>query len=119
MGTKICEAEQYVNDLKQQIESGQIQFRGNPRLLPPDPFYSAGCINQHRLGKGEEFVNTEEALRLVLRPAVFVWAPTFLFSGQEMFCPFCRATTSSFHWLPHRDLHGFGAPSIYITTEHI
>ena len=117
-GAEVADVEQYASEVKRQIESGLVNLRGNPWVPPPNIFLHATIINEGRRREGEPELGAKEALQLVLWPSIFVWAPVLLMPGHKMTCPACQAPASSWHWLPHRVLHGINGHHIYVTTEH-
>ena len=111
--------EEYISELKHQLEHGQLDLRGAPRVQPPNIFHRASLVNEQRQRKREPEISAAEALQLALLPATFVWAPTVLIPGHRMRCPACRMPASSWRWLPHRALHDITGQQAYITTEHV
>ncbi len=70
----------YVEMAKRTAACGQIKA-GNPWVLPDDPFQAALATNAERNTAGQRSLDAEEALNLVLRPSIFVWAPEKIFPG--------------------------------------
>jgi hypothetical protein len=70
----------YIARITRDIASGRLNLRSNPWVAPTNPFQAAMDLNARRKSDGERLIDPSEALNLVLRPWVFVWAP-------EKLCP--------------------------------
>ena len=110
--------EQYIEGVKHKVDAGQIDLEGNPWVFPANPFRVACEVNKDRDRAGERLIDPTEALSLVLRPAVFAWAPERLLPGLRVMCPFCRAHCSRPRWWRHRVLHGTNSQNVYLTVEY-
>ena len=72
----------YVETVKRMVSRGEIKA-GSPWILPDDPFQAALATNTKRNAAGEQCIDANEALALVLRPPVFAWAPEKIFPGAR------------------------------------
>ena len=79
---RIEDTDEYVDALKLQLLKGARQLNGNPWIEPPNPFQVALSVNSQRSISGEHMIDAQEALHLVLRPAVFAWAPDIIFQDR-------------------------------------
>jgi len=95
---RIDDTDQYVDALKLQLQKGAQRLYGNPWIEPPNPFQVASSVNKHRSIDGEKPIDAQEALNLVLRPAVFAWVPDNIFPGQTILCPACLTPASRSEW---------------------
>ena len=108
----------YIEGITRDIASGRLSLRGNPWVAPASPFKAAMDVNARRESDGERLIDPSEALNLVLRPWVFVWAPEKLCPNLRIHCPNCVAPTTCAHWGRARTLHSITGQCIYITTRH-
>ena len=67
---------------------------------------------------GEKLIDAAEALNLILRPDVFVWAPDIIMPGQKVQCPECLAPASRQQWWRPRVLHSATHYSMYIAMKY-
>ena len=109
----------YIEQLQRDIVAGRWHLRGNPWVIPRHPFQEAIAINKQRINDGERHIDAAEALNLVLRPSVFVWAPTKLFPGTAVCCPGCKMPSSCMEWARPRILHSLNGHCTYIASRHI
>jgi hypothetical protein len=107
----------YIEKLKHDIDAGHVDLRGNPWVIPKSSFLEAAAINSRRGNVGERSINSVEALNLVLRPQVFVWAPHRLFPGLQIPCPSCGTPGARARWWRTRTLHRLSGQAVYITTK--
>jgi hypothetical protein len=113
------DAEAYVKAITKEILAGRLDIRGNPWVLPRDPFQEAASINANRARAGERPIASSEALNLILRPAIFAWAPEKLSPGLQVCCPDCGKPGSFKQWWKPRTLHQLNGHCIYFTTRHL
>ena len=66
---------QYIEQLQRAITEGRVDLRGDPWIVPSNPFQEAVAINAQRKRDGERQINAIVALNLILRPKVFAGAP--------------------------------------------
>ena len=108
---------EYITNLLREISSGYA-LQGKPWVFPPDPYHAAAEINRQRQRDEERLIDAREALNLVLRPTVFVWAPDKLFPGLSVLCPLCRQPMSSSEWWRRKTLHTVTGCCAYITMRY-
>ncbi len=111
--------DEYIEQLKHSIDTGSLSLQGDPWITPPNPFYVADRVNEQRRRDEERLVDAHEALSLVLRPSVFVWAPDKLLYGLRVKCPTCRVPASGARWCAHKIFHETRGQHVYITMEYI
>ena len=80
----------YAHKVLQEILDGRLDLHGNPWVAPKNPFQEAVEINGKRKESGEPAIDSTEALNLVLRTPMFVWAPEKLAPGLIVRCPNLR-----------------------------
>jgi len=114
----IEEVTRYVDKLKCAISEGRVDLRGDPWVVPGNPFQEAVAINARRQRDGERQIDATEALNLVMRPKVFAWAPEKIFPGRRLRCPICGSTASFGGWKGPRVLHSITGQCVYIATRH-
>ena len=114
----IQNADSYVQKLKDDIDTGKFDLGGNPWVHPRPVRNEIAHINAKRAAKGERGISAEEALQLVLRPSVFVWAPGKLVPTLHMICPECNTPSASHGWGRGKVLHHLAGQSLYIATNH-
>ena len=110
---------EYIEQLQHDIIAGHCHLQGNPWIIPRHPFQEAIEINKQRSNDGERHIDAVEALNLVLRPSVFVWAPTKLFPGLAICCPGCKMPSTYMRWARPRILHSLNGLCTYIVARHI
>ncbi len=107
----------YVKSIQHDVFYGGVAV-GSPWVCPENPFQTAAAINKKRHETGERHLDGKEALNLVLRPAMFLWAPEKIFPGVRVKCPSCGQVCSTSFWGDIRTLHGTSAQSLYVATRH-
>ena len=131
-GTKLCvqemplrepnepieNTESYIQKLQKDITSGRLVLGGNPWVMPKPAWSEAARINVQRAAAGERGINAHEALQLVIRPSVFVWAPEKLEQGLHIHCPKCNNRVTNRTWGRTRVLHHVAGQSLYVSTSH-
>ena len=108
----------YAHKVLQEILDGRLDLHGNPWVAPKNPFQEAVEINGKRKESGEPAIDSTEALNLVLRTPMFVWAPEKLAPGLIVRCPTCGTMNSGTRWGPLRVLHNLTGRSIYVSSRH-
>ena len=83
----IEEVTQYIEQLQRAIMEGRLDLRGDPWIVPRNPFQEAAAVNAQRQHDGERQIDATEALNLVMRPDVFAWAPEKILPGRRLRCP--------------------------------
>ena len=114
---QVADIGSYVKLIQRDVFYGRIAA-GSPWVRPDDPFRTAAAMNKQRHENGERCLDGDEALKLVLRPAVFVWAPEKIFPGVRVKCPSCGQACSTSFWGDTRTLHGASSQSLYVATRH-
>ena len=109
----------YIEQLQRDIAAGRCHLQGNPWIIQRHPLQEAIAINEQRRNDGERLIDAAEALNLVLRPSVFVWAPTKLFPGTPICCPGCKTPSSCMEWARPRILHSLHGHYTYIASRHV
>jgi hypothetical protein len=114
----ILDAASYFQKLQSDISSDRLLLHGNPWVVPDDAFQAARRINDARSAAMEDLIGPDEALHLVLRPTVFVWAPQKLLPELTLRCPHCAQCTTKFRWCRARVLHRLDGQFLYLATRH-
>ena len=114
---RIGAADEYVAHVKQRCLRGSL-VKGQPWIKQECPIHAADQINEKRYEAQEEPIDAAEALNLVLRPSIFVWAPDQIFPGVTIRCPTCASICSFRGWGKTRVLHHLSSQSLYIATQH-
>jgi len=114
----IEEVNRYIEKLKRAISEGRMVLRGDPWIVPSDPFQEAVAINAQRQHDGERQIDATDALNLVMRLKLFVWAPEIIFPGRRLRCLTCGSTTSFDGWKGPRVLHSISGLFVYIASKH-
>ena len=107
----------YVDRVKKEVAQG-VRVAAGPWQHPGDPLQAAIIINAQREKDGERNIDAKEALNLVLRPTMFLWAPDEIYPGTQLKCPVCGSTTSRKWWGDQRVLHGISTQSLYVSRRH-
>ena len=114
---QVADIGSYVKSIQHDVFYGRVAA-GTLWVLPDNPFHVAAAINKQRQETGERRLDGEEMLKLVLRPAMFVWAPEKIFPGVRVKCPLCGQVCSTRFWGDARTLHGTFAQSLCVATRH-
>ena len=114
----IVDIDLYIEQIKLNISRKNIDFGDTPWVRPANPFTEAEVINAKRVANGERQINACEALNLVLRPLIFVWAPDALFPKVHILCPECSTPMDDARWWRARLLHGVDSEHVYITKKY-
>ena len=108
----------YMQKLQTDVSEGRLLLHGSPWVVPEDAFRAASRINEERSAANESFIESSEALHLILRPTVFVWAPQKLLPGFNLRCPCCNQRTNKVRWCRARVLHRVDGQCLYVATRH-
>jgi len=114
----VLDAASYLQKLQDDIGNGRLLLQGSPWVVPDDAFQAAGRINDARSAAMEELIGPDEALHLVLRPTVFVWAPQKLLPESSIRCPHCDRCATKVRWCRARVLHRLDGQCLYLATRH-
>ena len=68
----------FLEKVKNDIDTGLLDLKGDPWVRPCDPHVEAIKINSSRRQAATQALNEAEVQDLVFRPAVFVWVPHLL-----------------------------------------
>ena len=117
-GSRPLSISQYLSKLKNRLASGELQLGHDPWVLASCPFNFAQNANTHGLAVDNYKVTPEDALNLVLRPDVFIWAPDVFASGAIK-CPSCNSQTSAFEWGQPRHVVALNRHCMYLAKQYI
>ena len=110
--------EEYGANVMQKITSKKHKLCADVWVTPTEPFQKAADINRSRRAVGQRPIDADEALALVQRPLIFVWAPELSCPRLQIHCPNCGARPSTSRWWRQRTLHTIGGNAIYITRKY-
>ena len=114
----IADAASYVQRLQDDISNGRLLLNGSPWVVPEDAFQAASRSNERRSAARGNVITPDEALNLILRPTVFVWAPQKLVPELSLRCPHCARPTTKVRWCRARVLHRIDGQCVYVATRH-